>query len=77
MHSNVPNATGIARFSIDFVNIEDTRTSRGAPNSARIGRAMRDYVGVCDFSNLPEHIIALYDNEVPEDGIPHCKAVLR
>jgi hypothetical protein len=81
MHSTVPNTTGIARFSIDFrtVNLEDARTRRGAPNvdSACTGTTMRDYLSAHDFSHLPEHVITLYDDGVPDDAISSLEAALQ
>lgn len=78
MHSTVPNTTVVARFSIDFrtVNLEDAQARRGAPHvdSACTGTTMRDYLRVHDLSHLPDDVIALYDEGVPEEGGPHLEA---
>ena len=66
MHSTVPNACGLTRFSIDFrtVHVDDVWNRIGAPNvdSACTGTTMRDYLRGTDLSHLPEAAVALYDS---------------
>ena len=66
MHSTVPNTTGRARYSIDFrtVNSADLESGRGAPNidTACVGTSLRDFARGTDASQLPEEIVALYDD---------------
>jgi hypothetical protein len=72
LHSAVPNTSGKTRFSIDFrtVHVDDVVAKIGAPNidSAATGTTLRDFLRGTDFSRLPDHIVALYDTEVPTDG---------
>lgn len=69
MHSTVPNTTGRTRFSIDFrtVHIDDVVAKSGAPNidSVCTGTTMGDYLCGADFSHIPEHIVSLYDGNLP------------
>lgn len=64
LHSTVPNACGLTRFSIDFrtVDLDDVRNRAGAPNvdSASTGTTMHDYIRASDYSHLPEAAIAPY-----------------
>jgi hypothetical protein len=73
LHSTVENTANLVRWSIDFrtVNAADVRGKRGAPNidSRCTGTTMRDYLRVSDLSRLPEEVVALYDDGVPEGGI--------
>lgn len=66
MHSTVPNTTGRARYSIDFrtVNSADLESGRSAPNidTACVGTSLRDFARGTDASQLPEEIVALYDD---------------
>ena len=66
LHSTVPNSSGQIRYSIDFrtVHLDDVLTRNGAPNvdSACTGTTMRDYLRGSDLSHLPEHAIAMYDD---------------
>lgn len=61
LHSTVPNATGITRFSIDFrtVHIDDVEVNRGAHNidSSPTGTPLMDYIQGRDFSHLPDGLI--------------------
>jgi len=72
MHSSVPNTSGVTRFSIDFrtVHLDDVVARRGAPNidASCTGTVMRDYLRGSDFSRIPEHIVALYDDGTAEGG---------
>ena len=47
------------------------RGKRGAQNvdSRCTGTTMRDYLRVSDLARLPEEVVALYDDGVPEGGI--------
>jgi hypothetical protein len=73
LHSTVANTTDRVRWSIDFrvVDAEDARQRIGAPNvdSESTGTTMRDYLRVSDLSRLPDEIVALYDDGVPEGGL--------
>jgi hypothetical protein len=67
LHETVPNATQVARYSIDFrtVHYDDVMQRRGAPNvdSRCTGTTMRDYLRASDLAHLPEQAIALYDDD--------------
>ncbi len=67
MHSTVPNTAGIARYSIDFrtVSRSDLEHGRSAPNvdSEPKGTSLRDFVRCTDGSQLPDELIAEYDDE--------------
>lgn len=67
LHETVPNATSVARYSIDFrtVDYDDVIARRGAPNidSRCTGTTMRDYLRATDLAHLPEEAIARYDDE--------------
>ena len=66
MHESVPNATDVARYSIDFrtVHVDDVMTRRGAPNvdSRSSGTTMRDYLRASSLEHLPDEAIRLYDD---------------
>ena len=66
MHSTVPNTAGIARYSIDFrtVSRSDLENGRSAPNidSEPKGTSLRDFVRCSDRSQLPEELVAEYDD---------------
>ena len=72
LHSAVPNTSGKTRFSIDFrtLNVDDVVAKAGAPNvdSAATGTTLRDFLRGTDFSRVPDDVVALYDQEPPEDG---------
>ena len=63
MHSTVPNASAVARYSIDFrtVHLDDVLSKCGALNvdSACVGSTMRDYLRAKDFEHLPDQAVAL------------------
>lgn len=67
LHETVPNATSVARYSIDFrtVHYDDVVAHRGAPNidSRCTGTTMRDYLRATDLAHLPEEAIARYDDD--------------
>ncbi len=67
MHSTVPNTAGIARYSIDFrtVSRSDLENGRSAPNidSEPRGTSLRDFVRCSDRTQLPDEVIAEYDDE--------------
>ncbi len=73
MHSSIPNASGVTRYSIDFrtVNIDDARNKRGAPNvdSSCTGTALRDFLRVTDLTRVPDEIADMYDEGARADGI--------
>jgi hypothetical protein len=73
LHSTVPNATPVARWSIDFrtVNLEDLGLRRGAPvrDVACTGTSVRDFRRVRDLEPIPEKIVAMYETGRPEAGI--------
>jgi ectoine hydroxylase-related dioxygenase (phytanoyl-CoA dioxygenase family) len=72
MHSTVPNASGRARFSIDFrsVHIDDVVARRGAPNvdSECTGTTLRDFLRASDLVRVPEDVAILYDQQPPSGG---------
>jgi len=75
LHETVPNAAGVARYSIDFrtVHYDDVVARRGAPNvDARCtGTTMRDYRRASDLSHLPADVVKPYD-----DGTEVCSSLL-
>jgi hypothetical protein len=66
LHETEPNATDVARYSIDFrtVHLDDVAARRGASNidSRCTGTTMRDYLRAADLEHLPEDIVRLYDD---------------
>ena len=72
MHSTVPNTCGRTRFSIDFrtVSLADLKEGKSAPNidSRPVGTSLRDFVRCADLEQMPEDVVALYDNAPIEDG---------
>jgi hypothetical protein len=72
LHSSVPNSSGVTRFSIDFrtVHYDDALAKNGAPNhdTASTGTTMRDYLRATDLANLPDEIVALYDDGTSNRG---------
>jgi hypothetical protein len=76
LHSSVPNTSGRTRISIDFrtVHRADVEAGRGSPNvdSWCTGTTMRDYLRVSDLERLPDHVIAPYDEGVPEDLLEYA-----
>jgi hypothetical protein len=64
LHSSVPNASDVIRYSIDFrtVHLDDVQGRIGAANvdSACTGTTIRDYLRGTDFAHLPEEAMALY-----------------
>ena len=72
MHSSVPNTSGKTRFSIDFrhVHLGDVAAQRGAPRSdeACTGTTLRDYLRGTDHSQIPDEVIALYDDGTAGSG---------
>ena len=67
LHETVPNTTDVARYSIDFrtVHYADALQRRGAANvdSRCTGTTMRDYLRASDLTQLPDELIALYDDD--------------
>jgi len=72
LHETIANATGVARYSIDFrtVHIDDVIAHRGADNidSRCTGTTMRDYLRASDLQHLPEDIIRTYDDGTELDS---------
>jgi hypothetical protein len=72
LHSTVPNTSGRARYSIDFrtVNRADLELGRSAPNldSNCKGTSLRDFVRGTDSEQLPDDLIAVYDDEGAREG---------
>jgi hypothetical protein len=72
LHSTVANTSGRARYSIDFrtVNRTDLELGRSAPNldSHCTGTSLRDFRRGSDASQLPEDVIARYDDESAREG---------
>lgn len=66
LHETIPNATDMARYSIDFrtVHLDDVIAHRGAPNidSRCTGTTMRDYLRTSDLQHIPEDVIKTYDD---------------
>lgn len=66
MHSSVENTSARTRFSIDFrtIHLTDARRREGAPHSdeACTGTTMRDYLRATDLTQVPEDVVALYDD---------------
>jgi hypothetical protein len=64
LHSTVPNASGVTRYSIDFrtVHLDDVMHLKGAVNvdSACTGTTMGDYLRAADLSHLPQEAMDLY-----------------
>ncbi|MBD1909875.1 MULTISPECIES: hypothetical protein [unclassified Leptolyngbya] len=73
LHSTVPNTSGYTRFSIDFrtVHLDDLIAKQGAPNvdSSCTGHPLRDFLRADDLSNVPDDVIALYDDGTEKDGV--------
>ncbi len=69
LHASVPNATGEARFSIDFrtADADDLVAGRGVANvdSSPSGTALRDFMRCSDLSRLPDDVVARYDTGTP------------
>lgn len=67
LHSSVPNNTDVTRFSIDFrtVHRDDLASGLGAPriDSHCTGTALRDFLRCTDLTQLPDELIAPYDDE--------------
>jgi len=74
MHSSVPNTSGKTRFSIDFrvVNLDDAAGRIGAPRTdeACTGTTMRDYLRATDLAHVPDDIVAMYDDDTADLGLP-------
>ncbi len=81
LHASVPNSSGHARYSVDFrtVHIGDARHKLGAPNvdSHCTGHTMRDYLRISDYTNVPDDVIALYDDGTESEGVLVCEANLQ
>lgn len=73
MHSTVPNTSGLTRFSIDFrvVNIGDVAARLGAPkvDEACTGSNVRDFLRATDMAQLPDDVIALYNDGTEDRGV--------
>jgi hypothetical protein len=73
LHSSVPNTSGLTRFSIDFriVNRLDVAARRGAPNvdAACTGSNVRDFLRATDLTQLPDDVIALYNDGTEDRGV--------
>ena len=72
MHSSVPNTSGVTPWSADFrtAHIDDAVARLGAPNidAACTGTVMRDFLRGTDLSQMPDKVIALYDDETAGAG---------
>lgn len=73
LHASVPNATGAARYSVDFrtVHLDDARAGRGAPNvdSRCTGHTMRDYLRAADYAHIPDDVVAMFDDGTEQEGL--------
>jgi hypothetical protein len=71
LHSTVPNASDVTRYSIDFrtVHLGDAAGRKGSINidSACTGTTMGDYLQVQDLTHIPPEIIAMYEPGTPLD----------
>jgi hypothetical protein len=72
MHSTVPNTSGAARYSIDFrtVHLDEVESRGGAPNvdSAPKGTSLRDFKRATDQAEIPENLVAAYDDAEAQVG---------
>lgn len=72
MHSTVPNTSGSARYSIDFrtVHLDEVEVLGGAPNidSAPRGTSLRDFKRASDQAEIPEPLVAAYDDADAQVG---------
>jgi hypothetical protein len=72
LHSTVPNTTGRARYSIDFrtVHLDEVAGRGGAPNvdSYPKGTSLRDFKRASDQADMPEELIAPYDDTDAQIG---------
>jgi hypothetical protein len=72
MHSTVPNTAGAARYSIDFrtVHLDEVEVRGGAPNvdSAPKGTSLRDFKRAADQAEIPEQLVAAYDDAEAQVG---------
>lgn len=72
MHSSVPNTSGKTRFSIDFRTVHrgDLAARSGAPwvDERCTGSTIRDYLRAADLAQLPDDLIAMYDDETGHAG---------
>ena len=61
LHRSIPNASGLARFSVDFrtVDARDLAAGRGAPlaDVECTGTAIRDFISVADESRFDEQVV--------------------
>lgn len=77
LHSSVPNTSGVTRFSIDFrtISLGDAKAKLGATNvDSRCGGSnIRDFKRAADLAELPDDVVALYDDGTVGEG----KAVYR
>jgi hypothetical protein len=73
LQSDVPNASGRTRFSIDFrtVDVDDIRAGLGARNvdGRCTGSSIRDFTSAADLSPVPDDVIAIF-NDGTETGNP-------
>lgn len=72
LHSTVPNTAGRARYSIDFrtVHLDEVESHGGAPNvdTASTGTSLRDFKRARDLADLPEELVAQYDEADVSEG---------
>src|ERR1700691_1152698 len=73
LHASTPNASGLARYSVDFrtVNVPDLVAGRGAPlvDVHCTGTAVRDFVNVADESRLDEETVVKLFGAPPADAM--------
>ncbi|MEO8097299.1 MAG: hypothetical protein ABI811_06315 [Acidobacteriota bacterium] len=73
LHSTNPNTTGLTRYSLDFrtANGDDIQLGIGALNvdSRSVGTSLRDFLRSSDFAQLPEEVVAKYDESEIRDGV--------
>ena len=73
LHSTVPSVASHTRFSFDFrtVHIDDVAAHRGPANvDARCtGTTLRDFLRADTHVQLPEELIAEYDEGGSQDGV--------
>lgn len=73
LHKSIPNASGLARYSVDFrtVDTRDLQAGRGAPlaDAHCTGTAIRDFISIKDESAFDEGLVRSIYGEPPADAM--------
>jgi hypothetical protein len=73
LHTSIPNASGLARYSVDFrsVDVRDLQAGHGAPlaDTYCTGTAIRDFVSVADESPFDEGLVRSLYGDPPTDAM--------